>query len=55
MMKCEKCGSLNIGKTYKNLGTFIITQYNEQISDNLYQVPSGKYWRCLDCNNIVKD
>lgn len=43
MMKCEKCGS-----------TYIITQFNEQISDNLYPIPSGKYWRCLECNNKIK-
>lgn len=54
MMKCEKCGSTYIGRTYSYTGTYIITQFNEQISNNLYPVPSGKYWRCLECNNKIK-
>lgn len=41
MMKCKKCGSTNIGRTYSYTGTYIITQFDEQISDNLYPIPSG--------------
>nr|DAK36656.1 MAG TPA: antitoxin [Caudoviricetes sp.] len=52
-MRCQKCGSSYIGRTFTYSGTFIVTQYGEQISDNLTPVPSSRYWRCLDCNAQV--
>lgn len=53
-MRCPKCNSTYIGRTFKYAGTFIMTQTGEQISDNLTPVPSGQYWRCLDCNAKVR-
>lgn len=52
-MRCQKCGSSYIGRTFTYSGTFIVTQFGEQISDNLTPVPSSQYWRCLDCNSQV--
>lgn len=53
-MRCQKCGSSYIGRTFTYSGTFIVTRSGEQISDNLIPVPSGRYWRCLECNALVQ-
>lgn len=54
-MKCAKCNSTNIGRTMKYIGTFIETQFGETLPGTLKAVPSGKWWRCLECNNQVAE
>ena len=53
-LQCPKCKSLQIGCTFKYPGVFTINQFGDKL--NVPEpVPSGKFWRCLDCNAVVKE